>query len=1039
MPEISILREAPLPRRVAKQPSEHSWLLTILQKALVALLLWTAGEGLVQAQTAELTAYVTDETRVPLQAAVVTLRDEARGWSSRASTDAAGRCTLVGLSPSRYSLTVELAGFASFTSRDLLLTVNERASVDVRLTVSTVTELVEVAGTTRRIDGSIGTVVGRELVERLPLNGRSFLPLIALTPGVRLTAATFANEGQFTVNGQRPDANYLSIDGVSANMGVSGGVGMNASGGGSLPAVAANGSMSNLISLEAMEEFRLETSGFAPEFGRTPGGQVSIVSRSGSNRYSGSAYEFYRNDAFDANDWFSNRSGLAKAKLSQHDVGGVLGGPLRRDRMFFFVSGERLRLSQPRAGVMSVPGMSLRTNAPPAIRPLLDAFPLPTGPDTSNGQATYAYSLSDVSRLDAISGKVDMDLAGSRLFVRATHSPSTNVQRLVATDRLVDTKTTTATAGLNTVYRGAAIDVRANMSTQQVTSEQVFAARDGSQPPGTSEILPPFAHLDDAIFQLTVPGGTYAPGRNVRNQEDQVNITATVTRPAGSHLFKAGIDWRRLVPHSGPRSYYEVLRFNSVADVLAGQISRFEVDAFTSSEFTAHNVGLFAQDTWNLWSSTTVTYGLRWDIEPSPGMSAAGSAPAAINFENPATIDLAPAGTPLWRTRYDNLAPRLGISHRLRADGRTIVRGGVGRYYDLAIKGAGAMFGVTFPFAATRVLTNVPTPIAANLLTPPVLDRTTKPYNAIIQLVDPHLRAPRSTQWNVTVDQALFGVQSATLSYVGARGHRMLRLEDWLAPNAYMTELRLVGNNGHSDYDGLQLEFKRRASHGIGAQASYALGRSRDTESNVTFALPTPFVGQNRDYGPSDYDIRHTLSAALTLDLDTIVPHGLHGWTLDAIWQARSGAPVNVLTGVDVLGVQRPDLIPGVPLYVSDPTVPGGQRLNRLAFQSPPAGMQGTLPRNALRGFWANQLDLSLAKRVHIVERLGLDLRLDCFNVLNHANFATPTASLANANFGMSTQMLNRQLGQSGSSGGFSSLYQIGGPRSMQLSVKARF
>src|SRR5262249_47977387 len=160
----------------------------------------------------------------------------------------------------------------------------------------------------------------------------------------------------------RPDANYLSVDGVSANVGVSAGAGLYSGAGGSLPGVAANGSMSNLISLEAMEEFRIETSGFAPEFGRTPGGQVSIVSRAGSNRYSGSAFEFFRNDAFDANDWFTNRARSAKAKLNQHDIGGVLGGPIRRGHTFFFFADEHLRLQLPRTGVGSVPGMNLRAS-----------------------------------------------------------------------------------------------------------------------------------------------------------------------------------------------------------------------------------------------------------------------------------------------------------------------------------------------------------------------------------------------------------------------------------------------------------------------------------------------------------------------------------------------------------------------------------------------------------------------------------------------------------------------------------------------------
>jgi hypothetical protein len=193
----------------------------------------------------------------------------------------------------------------------------------------------------------VGTVVDRNFVENLPLNGRSFQSLFELTPGVVMTRATFNEQGQFSVNGQRANANYFMVDGVSANIGVSAGAAPGQSAAGSLPALTALGTTNNLVSVDALEEFRILTSSYAPEFGRTPGAQISITTRSGSNKFSGTIFNYFRNDALDANDWFANNRGLKRAAIRQNDFGGVLGGPIARDHAFFFFSYEGLRLRQP--------------------------------------------------------------------------------------------------------------------------------------------------------------------------------------------------------------------------------------------------------------------------------------------------------------------------------------------------------------------------------------------------------------------------------------------------------------------------------------------------------------------------------------------------------------------------------------------------------------------------------------------------------------------------------------------------------------------
>lgn len=210
----------------------------------------------------------------------------------------------------------------------------------------------------------MSTVVDRHFADNLPLNGRSFQTLIMLTPGVVVTQTAFDDQRQFSVNGQRADANYFTVDGASANFGVTGYFPLVQAGGGALPALSVSGGTNSLVSVDAMEEFRVQTSSFAPEFGRTPGGQISIVTRSGTNDFHGTLFEYFRNDVLDARDWFVNYNNLPKPKERQNDFGGVFGGPILKDKTFFFFSYEGLRLRQPSTQQTAVPDNASRQQAP---------------------------------------------------------------------------------------------------------------------------------------------------------------------------------------------------------------------------------------------------------------------------------------------------------------------------------------------------------------------------------------------------------------------------------------------------------------------------------------------------------------------------------------------------------------------------------------------------------------------------------------------------------------------------------------------------
>ena len=271
-----------------------------------------------------------------------------------------------------------------------------------------------------------------------------------------------------------------------------------------------------------------------------------------------------------------------------------------------------------------------------------------------------------------------------------------------------------------------------------------------------------------------------------------------------------------------------------------------------------------------------------------------------------------------------------------------------------------------------------------------------------------------------------------------------------LRPTPQFTVVRLTNNASGSDYHALQAVYRRRLSGGLQAHASYTWSHSIDDDSDDSANLLfTGASGASAERASSTFDVRHSASGALTYDLPPppwkarAASRLLRGWSLDAIFRARTAAPVNVIrtTGFivgDLVEARRPDLVPGVPVYVEDPLAPGGRRLNPDAFRAS-SGPQGSLGRNALRGFGLSQLDLALRRQFTLSERARLQLRAEVFNVFNHPNFGDPVGDLASRLFGLSTQTLARSLGSGGANGGLSPLYQVGGPRSVQLALKVLF
>jgi hypothetical protein len=1045
--------------------------LGLTQRLTIFAFLLLASLTCVRAQStnASLTGRVTDPAKALIVDAKVSAVSAGTNARYETATNGSGEYYLANLPPNSYRVEIERPGFKKLVKPDVVLHVQDTLEIDFEMTLGPVSETVTVEAGTPLLNtesGTVSTVIDRRLVENLPLNGRSFQTLVTLTPGVVLTATAFNDQGQFSVNGQRADANYFTVDGVSANFGVTGFIAMHQTASGALPALSASGGTNSLVSVDAMQEFRVQTSSFAPEFGRTPGGQVSIVTRSGTNAFHGTLFGYFRNDVLDARDWFVNFNNLPKPAERQNDFGGVFGGPVLKDKTFFFFSYEGLRLRQPSSLQTAVPDAASRQQAPAALRPYLNAFPVANGPALGPGLAQFNASFSNPSTLDAYSIRLDHVVnSGITLFGRYNYSPSGLDQRgpffssgrVLSTTNSLSSTVHTGTIGLTQIINPAiSNEVRLNYSNHRIGTEFVMDDFGGAVPLPETLFFPSGYSAANSNFIFIIGGaGQYVQGKQGTDEQRQVNLVDNLSVTKSSHLMKFGFDYRWLAPFSSPAAYRQFAQFSGMSanpgGALSGIATFAQASTFQANALLSQNFSVYGQDTWKVTPKLTLTYGLRWDINPPlQGKNAANDPFTVVGLSNPATMTLAPRGTPLYETTFGNVAPRIGLAYQLRGirSWGAVLRAGFGVFYDL---GQGSLGGVSsfFPYLASRNFSPGQFPLSPQNAVPPGL--TTNPPVNTIFIADSHLKLPRTYQWNVSFDQSVGSKQSISATYVGAIGRDLLRATKLLNVNPNFQSITVTDNSATSDYHALQVKLQRRLSRGLQGLASYTFSHSIDiasTDAANNRSTPGMLANPNVDRGNSDFDIRHSFTAGVTYELPS--PRGpkfvkaiLGGWSVDSFLLARSAPPVDVVGAVFNAGgvtlSPRPNVNPGVPLELHGTQFPGGKIFNRAAFTATPAGQQGNFGRNVLRGFGASQADVGLRRQFHLTERVSLRFRAEFFNIFNHPNFGNPVNTLTSPLFGRSTQTLGSSLGSGGANGGLNPLYQIGGPRSIQFALKLQF
>jgi hypothetical protein len=953
----------------------------------IGIFLFTTAVALCQVDRATVTGTLLDPSGAAVTDAKVKVRYAANGLTRVAATNGAGAYLMSGLPIGSLEIEIEKQGFRTIRAEVDLL-VGQTRTLDFTLEVAAVSESVEVTAQADLVRNAAeyGATMQNTQIRQLPINGRNWSNLMALVPGAVDTGAGNGSSVRFF--GRGGDDNNFRIDGVDAT-GVRN---------------QTQNKSRLLISTDAISEFRVSSGLYTAESGGSLGGQIEIASKTGTNRFHGSLFEYLRNSAFDARSPFDGAK-LPAFRLNQ--FGGTIGGPVFRDRTFFFASYEGLVQRQGRTQIGFVPSDSFRTGAVAAIKPILDIFP--------RGQTPIANN-ANVQQWTGVASTTQDEHVG---LIRADHRFS---EKLSSYFRFSKNST-------DGFAPNAALPVGARNLDAPTSGLFDFLYLIS---PRTTNELRLGANYSEPLNSITTSGiniGVTVPSLSAI-PADTRRIAFGITQSLidqwatlrGAHTLKAGVEIRRiqLIVHDWPNAQAGTLAYASLADFQANRLNTVEYSGELATK-QMRKIAYFGyvQDEWKVRPNLTANLGLRYEFY-NAFTERFGR---AIPFDIQTCGGYCPVGSDFSFPDTNNFAPRVSIAWApKRMRDRTVIRVGAGIYYGDAQ--LGDAYNPANNDSQRFRLSAATTP---GLAFP--IDRYLNPNAAVATAPRSMPRNKRnqvSQQWGISIQQALTQRFTLQVGYNAQQNYHVfsrtnVNLIDPLTgrrPFPGLDQIDVRGADGVSSFHGLIGSLQVNRWKGLLMNVNYMFAHAINDGSagggGADNQGPQNAACRSCDKGHSSLDARHVFTSNFAYDIPFGRTRWYGGWQWSGIATSRTGLPVNVTvtraaTAVpdgNTISAQRPDLVPGVPLYLDYGTT--GRWLNPAAFAVPPSGRWGNLGRNVARAPGLFQIDTGLSKNTRITERMGLELGVQIFNLLNHPQLGIPAANISStSNFGRITAPIN--------------------------------
>jgi hypothetical protein len=990
---------------------------SVCRAALFMSIVWGAHVQTIAQTLASLQGRVFDASGAVLPGALISLQDHATGFNASVRSDSNGRYNVAAIPAGEYAVTVEATGFRAERIEALTVDIGRRVVRDFHLAVGQTTESVVVRAEVSLVDratSAVGHVVTAETVQEIPLNGRHFIDLSLLVPGSVAPSQTgFSSRPirgigalAFNTAGNREEAVGFLVNGVTTNN-------------------LTFGSLMFEPPLTSVQEFKVDNSTFSAEHGHVSGAIVNLVTRSGTDAFRGEAFEFFRNDALDARNFFELTS-EDPHPFNRNQFGGTLGGPLKRGQTFFFVSYEGLRQRQGLDMNSLVLSDEQRAEATdPVIQQLIPLIPRANYFD-ADGTARFVGSAPAVADTDrwtidvrhgaGKSDRIHVFYGAQKLRSR---EPAAQGNSIPGFGSVSHPSMSILTVGETHVF-GAALLNEARFGRSHLT---------GGTFPATA-LNPSDFGIGNGVTrpiglpQMIVAGDLNFGGPGILPQgrfDTSYVFVDTFTRVSGRHSLKFGGEYRHFINENFAEGT-GVFNFPSVDAFLAGTANAFNITlGERRSVIDQRATALFVEDSVNIRDNVTLELGMRYEWHVTP--TERNDRFVVFDADSASLLRVGIDLDEIYGQNNRNFEPRVGVAWAVTSDGRTVVRAAYARAVDQPGTTAVRDTAGNPPFAT-------PLTAAGSLPLAGAID-TTRPAGLAPVTVDPRFRNASVQSWNANVQQQLARELAMTVGYAGSRGSDLrisrninqpvnaarpfpaLASSSPLLPGAPLGSITQVESSGFSSYHAAWVAFTKRLSSGLQFDTSYTWSKSLDTNSlnSSGFAVQDGYDIPNQ-YGLSDFDARHRFVFSAIYALPFTGHVLTRGWQIAAIVQSQSGNPVNIVTSNSslngVANTVRPDVTGPVRIVGS---------VDRWFDTSVFVAVDrfGNLGRNVVIGPAFHNTDLSLIKNTRPGGRLGLQFRVDVFDVFNHPNFGPPGTIVGSPTFGKITRT-RLPTGEAGSS-----------------------